>query len=1109
MENLDRYAIKSPWVILLVSLFTFLACSQPEQHSPDTSLKLAGTPDPRPKEPSNLEGQLQRYIGQTSFVNISSPPHGWLDIAQPENSASADDRVIEEADLFKIGDEGTGILYVLNRYRGLQVIDFSQGGDDGRIIARSDASGHEPLEMYYHEERQQIIIVERAYHDEYGQWLEQAQGHILVYSVSDPSKPQVLQSMRLNADIADSRRVGDVLYLTSSRWPNYYEGEASGRGFIDSYHFTSNGLRHIANLELNLPVRSRESLQVMTSQVGEQVKYYVTLTLTESYFGFADRQSSVELVDISDPAGKMQRILQVSAKGFITERSAVSIKDGTLLVVSNYWQDFEGQQIRRVAVEGFILPGSDSPKISSEEAKFRSLWLAREMKRLGIDLDTAIDLGLTRHPEFGLHDVYVLSTDGSLSKWLADAAAFSGDTTGLSAQIQDVRFVEDLLYVFWVPQNQVDPLDIFDISQPQESIRFLQRTYFDGWIERSIPIFYADRHFILGLGWIVTATGSSGGTERRAQMMMFEVIKNSNGGVRTQILEQLTLKDQNSWANWSEADKTITVKFAEGNARGSVLFPYFQWGESLQQGGKLVGFDLQRGLSGQAPFLSEGALLAAPLSWLRRVFSNPEIDRLHILTDLELASYEEPELGIGSPAEILRSVQILELARDLRAYGILQNEDDRFAVQIISRDSGWLLDTATTELRLSAWDDEENVRQTLSLPGRFISWQAAEDGLYVLTLQSKESADTGSYQESWTLYYAGFQEGTQLLTPQQTSWRRNGNPPTDLRPMSVMPHPGYQLDASLITHPSLGLLVISDGQIRRITEGEASIQPRLLEFAGCLADKAQALRYHIWGSQLAVSYQVPVVAPANMAVNLTRHYLLDLRINGEEISCGLSRNIPGRPVLVLDNKQLVVQEDRFIAWEAWNAIHEETQASFTQLSAQTTAAFISLNLDDDKAVLVDLYGLENQIGRQQMQDRSILLVERQAEYGPHFLSNLGLSQDGRFYRHSHVIAESTGQADFELFLALPSQLVILQKQQSISVYRLSDELKPLVPIPLQVMMADGTWSKPSQQQPLRHYYNNEQMQRVHFDETLARLSLAESYWGLRQFHLASEAFRSH
>src|SRR3712207_8482362 len=42
-----------------------------------------------------------------------------------------------------------------------------------------------------------------------------------------------------------------------------------------------------------------------------------------------------------------------------------------------------------------------------------------------------------------------------------------GDTNGLHASLQDVRVSADLLYAFWVPANNIDPFDLFDISEPR------------------------------------------------------------------------------------------------------------------------------------------------------------------------------------------------------------------------------------------------------------------------------------------------------------------------------------------------------------------------------------------------------------------------------------------------------------------------------------------------------------------------------------------------------------------------------------------------------------------------------------------------------------------
>lgn len=104
----------------------------------------------------------------------------------------------------------------------------------------------------------------------------------------------------------------------------------------------------------------------------------------------------------------------------------------------------------------------------------------------------------------GLQGIFVRQEDGHITKIFADQSVTVGDSTGLHASLQDVRFVGDSLYVFWVPANQVDSLDVFDASHPATEISYRGRTLFEGWMERAIPFAYNGDHYILGLGWVVT-----------------------------------------------------------------------------------------------------------------------------------------------------------------------------------------------------------------------------------------------------------------------------------------------------------------------------------------------------------------------------------------------------------------------------------------------------------------------------------------------------------------------------------------------------------------------------------------------------------------------------
>jgi len=137
--------------------------------------------------------------------------------------------------------------------------------------------------------------------------------------------------------------------------------------------------------------------------------------------------------------------------------------------------------ILRIAVESFKFPTDSSEVISQDEAKYRTLHIDREYAKVERELRAQGITGealenmlkdakaeLLADSELGLQGRFVKtqseSSSHALVKPVADSVITVGSTQGLSANLQDVRYDNNLLYAFWVPANNIDPLDVFDIG---------------------------------------------------------------------------------------------------------------------------------------------------------------------------------------------------------------------------------------------------------------------------------------------------------------------------------------------------------------------------------------------------------------------------------------------------------------------------------------------------------------------------------------------------------------------------------------------------------------------------------------------------------------------
>jgi hypothetical protein len=1088
---------------LFFTSFAWLSACSPDSDDGQALRSVADALDPRPNHPESLAAQLQRYRGQAEFVNFAPRRMLAEGVGLGKGQNAEGSRAIQEADLFKVGPKDSHLLYVLNDYRGLQVIDFSQGPEAPRLLSRAPATGDESIEMYFDAANMQLVVLGRRWSADYRMG---PQGRLTVYSVAEPEHPRQLASMDVQGDIADSRLVGDVLYVASSRW-TYDQTAANGQGWVTSYRLKPGKLEQVQSYALSLPIRSLDTMNIVETFVNGQLKYYLVSILDSIPFIWRDRKSTIELVDISDPKGQVLPVMMVTAKGDIRERSATTIKDGTLIVVSNAWvKDPDGRQIRKVSVESFSLPDEHAKVIDSREAQFRQLWWERSMRSIphGADPQSYGDL-LSRDPLYGLKGWFVKEDDGRLVKTLPDQVVSVGDTSGLHADLQDVRFLGNRLYVFWVPANQVDPLDVFDISRPANELRYLGRTLFEGWMERAIPLQFQGRDFILSLGWIVPALGEG---RRQAQAMLFELPHESGeGSPAVTKLDQITLDDPQLWAYFNDTDKTIQVK-VQDNGRGLVLFPAYMGGEHYRSGGKIVSFDLAAATGMQ---LKEGGFLTADASWLRRVFNNPEIDRIHTLTDRSLSTFDTGWDTAATSDRFIESVSTLELARDIVAYTQVQVGGKAYGVQMIARDSMDVLQNQT-ELRLVAAGDgdAEKARMVLSieLEGRFETFILSKDGdLMVLTTRNIQAVKDDSWQQRFEFHRVhlqakvGFAPTAQIVS---TSWDRNDA-------MGPIPFigkfgPWYGWTLPEVFHLEQDRYLIASGRQLRLVQGQGVglDNKDVSGLLDCLPKDYEDLTIIELGGQLMVSYARPVQSDgtAFAEYRLTKQFMVALDRQTLALVCQNAVNIPGRP-LSLQGQKLVTLEDRFLGFESQSLEQDRNGEPRQPMEYQypyLVQTLTSLRWRGQGASLEDVYALDTARSEVLVSPIGLIFVEQSQEWTPRFLVRLGVDSSLRFVRRGFVMRHAETYVDTRVLKVLPvderGAAYLVQIGQKASV--LQEREDALAPLTLRLQDAA---EKEVDEVPLSWWfgYGRESQDRIHYDFPSGRLSLAQGLWGVQQF----------
>ncbi len=172
--------------------------------------------------PANSGGRAQREGAKGANLGAPAPSaSGPTSGAAADNTAAGQPRLIEEGDIVKL--QGA-TLYVLNQYRGLQVVDLGNP-DKPVLLSRAPLYGH-PIEMYV---RGGVAFA--LYSDYWTYWrcpecLGQAQSFhgstVAAIDVSNPAAATVRTTMNVEGVITDSRVVGDVLYVVSNRYASWY-----------------------------------------------------------------------------------------------------------------------------------------------------------------------------------------------------------------------------------------------------------------------------------------------------------------------------------------------------------------------------------------------------------------------------------------------------------------------------------------------------------------------------------------------------------------------------------------------------------------------------------------------------------------------------------------------------------------------------------------------------------------------------------------------------------------------------------------------------------------------------------------------------------------------
>lgn len=241
-------------------------------------------------------------------------------------------REIVEADIVQAQGE---ILYALNRYRGLVLIDMSV--PDAPFVRGRVAFQAQPVDMYLKNGKAYIVMSDYFTYWQFDSDADPLGFHgsqVLVVDVANPSAPAVNGSFNVQGEVTDTRIVGDVLYAVSKRNAEYWRYDT--QDWQDTSWVLSIDLHDVANIhkvdekEFRGAANIIQVYQTALSVAAIDPNYYL---VDEDNA----RQTKITYVDISDPNGAIAVGGSAYVPGTVEDKFKMDLDAGQLRVISQDW----------------------------------------------------------------------------------------------------------------------------------------------------------------------------------------------------------------------------------------------------------------------------------------------------------------------------------------------------------------------------------------------------------------------------------------------------------------------------------------------------------------------------------------------------------------------------------------------------------------------------------------------------------------------------------------------------------------------------------------------------------------------------------------------------
>jgi len=216
------------------------------------------------------------------------------------------------------------VLYVLNQYRGLTLVDL----EAQTILAQVPTYGY-PRDLYIAEGRAYVLVAQANEYEVDGDTISfSVASRLFVVDIAEPSKAAILGEFDLNGDLVDSRLVGDVLYAVCAEYQWYWaETDVLKTQTSESW---------VTSVNIADPEDIYEADEVSFDGLGDVIQATPFAIFVAGYDWNADA-TMITYVDISDPAGHIEVRGHIRVHGSVADQYKMDAYDGVLRVVSNEW----------------------------------------------------------------------------------------------------------------------------------------------------------------------------------------------------------------------------------------------------------------------------------------------------------------------------------------------------------------------------------------------------------------------------------------------------------------------------------------------------------------------------------------------------------------------------------------------------------------------------------------------------------------------------------------------------------------------------------------------------------------------------------------------------